>query len=92
MAALRWHTGKSADEARGMIQAQLLKTGYGDQVTWDGNQFSASIAMGYMLDISGTVGDQEVTLEKCGGMSGDMALGKLKKMFEYLFPGGEVTA
>jgi hypothetical protein len=89
MAVLRWQTGKPASEARELIQKQLEKTGYGDQVTWDGNAFTASIGMGFMLDIAGTVNDQEVILEKCGGMSGDMALGKLKKMFEYLFPGGE---
>ena len=82
MAALQWRTGKSADDAKAMIQAQLQKTGYGDQVTWEGNDFKASIAMGFMLDIAGTVADQQVTLEKCGGMSGEMALGKLKKMFE----------
>jgi hypothetical protein len=89
MAVLRWKTGKPATEARDMIQKQLEKTGYGDQVTWDGLSFTASVAMGFMLDIAGSVNDQEVLLEKCGGMSGDMALGKLKKMFEYLFPGGE---
>lgn len=89
MAVLLWRTGKPASEAQTMIQQQLEKTGYGDQVTWDGNAFTASIGMGFMLDIAGTVNDQEVVLEKCGGMSGDMALSKLKKMFEYLFPGGE---
>ncbi len=82
MAVLRWQTGKPASEARELIQKQLEKTGYGDQVTWDGNAFTASIGMGFMLDIAGTVNDQEVILEKCGGMSGDMALGKLKKRFE----------
>lgn len=92
MAELKWKTDKSAPETREMIQAQLVKTGYGDQVTWDGNNFSASVGMGFMLDIAGTVNDQEVVIDKCGGMSGGMALGKLKKMFEYLFPGGEVTS
>lgn len=92
MAVLRWRTGKPAGEAQQMIQQQLEKTGYGDQVSWAGNTFTASIAMGFMLDIAGTVNDQEVVLEKCGGMSGEMALGKLKKMFEYLFPGGEQTS
>lgn len=89
MAELTWKTGKPSAEAKELIQAQLVKTGYGDQVTWDGNAFSASVGMGYMLDISGVVNDQEVVLEKCGGMTGGMVLGKLKKMFEYLFPGGE---
>jgi hypothetical protein len=89
MAELSWKTGKPAAEAKELIQAQLVKTGYGDQVTWEGNAFSASAGMGYMLDISGVVNDQEVVLEKCGGMTGGMVLGKLKKMFEYLFPGGE---
>ncbi|HMO35589.1 MAG TPA: hypothetical protein PKA06_06065 [Gemmatales bacterium] len=89
MAVLRWKTGKPADEARELIQKQLEKTGYGDQVNWEGSDFKASVAMGFMLDVAGSVNDQEVVLEKCGGMSGDMALGKLKKMFEYLFPGGE---
>ncbi len=89
MAELTWKTGKPPAEARELIQAQLVKTGYGDQVTWEGNAFSASAGMGYMLDISGVVNDQEVVLEKCSGMTGGMVLGKLKKMFEYLFPGGE---
>ena len=90
MAEFTWKTGKSSAEAKEMILAQLVKTGYGDQVIWDGNAFSASAGMGYMLDISGVVNDQEVVLEKCGGMTGGMVLGKLKKMFEYLFPGGEM--
>lgn len=91
MPELKWKTGKPAGEARDMIQAQLVKTGYGDQVAWEGNSFTASVGMGFMLDIAGTVNDQEVVIEKCGGVSGGMALGKLKKMFEYLFPGGEAV-
>ncbi|MBL8823905.1 MAG: hypothetical protein JNJ77_15065 [Planctomycetia bacterium] len=91
MAELRWKTGKPAVEAKVMIQNQLEKTGYGDQVSWSENYFTASVGMGFMLDIAGEVKDEEVVLEKCGGVSGGMALGKLKKMFEYLFPGGEVA-
>ena len=91
MAEMTWRTGKSASEAKELIQAQLVKTGYGEQVTWDGNAFSASVGMGYMLDLSGVVNDQEVVLEKCGGMTGGMVLGKLKKMVEHLFPGGEAA-
>ena len=91
MPVLIWKTGKPAAEAKDMIHAQLVKTGYGDQVTWEGHAFSAQVGFGFMLDIAGSVNDQEVVLEKCSGMTADMALGKLKKMFEYLFPGGEVT-
>ena len=91
MAELTWKTGKPANEAKEMVQAQLKKTGYGDQVTWADNTFTASVGMGFMLDISGTVKDQEIVIEKCSGVSGGMALGKLKQMFEYLFPGGEAT-
>ncbi len=91
MAVLTWKTGKPASEAKEMIQAQLVKTGYGDQVTWEGNAFAAQVGFGFMLDIAGTVQDQEVTLDKCSGVTSEMALGKLKKMFEYLFPGGEQT-
>jgi hypothetical protein len=91
MPVLTWKTGKSAAEAKDMIHAQLEKTGYGDQVTWNGNNFTAQVGFGFMLDIAGSVKDQEVVLEKCAGMTADMALGKLKKMFEYLFPGGEIT-
>lgn len=89
MAELKWRTGKPADEVKEMLQAQLVKTGYGDQVSWNGYAFSASAGMGFMLDVAGLVNDQEIVIEKCGGMSGGMVLGKLKKMFEYLFPGGE---
>lgn len=92
MAALLWKTDKTAEEARALIQAQLQKTGYGDQVTWEDTAFSASAGMGFMLDISGFVKDRQVVIEKCGGVSGSLALGKLKKMFEYLFPGGEVVS
>ena len=91
MAELTWRTGQPADQAKQLIETQLQKTGYGDQVTWDGNRFSASAGMGYMLDISGVVNDQQIVLEKCGGMTGGMVLGKLKKMLEFLFPGGEAT-
>jgi hypothetical protein len=92
MAELRWRTNKPAAEAKEMIQKQLDKTGYGDSVNWNGDTFSASIGMGFMLDVSGTVHENEVTIDKCGGVSGGMTLGKLKKMMEYLFPGGEVSA
>lgn len=91
MAELTWRTGKPAADAKELIHAQLTKTGYGDQVNWEGNTFTASAGMGFMLDVSGVVKDQEVIIEKCGGMTGSMVLGKLKKMFEYLFPGGEVN-
>jgi len=90
MAELQWRTGKTQAEALDMMKKQLEKSGYGDSVTWDDNKFTASIGMGFMLDVAGTVTEESVTIEKCGGASGGMVMGKLKQMFEYLFPGGEV--
>ncbi|MFT3881384.1 MAG: hypothetical protein QM703_17180 [Gemmatales bacterium] len=90
MAELQWRTGKPQAEALELMKSQLAKTSYNDNVTWKDNTFTASIGMGFMLDIAGTVTDNMVTVEKCGGVSGGMALGKLKQMFEHLYPGGEV--
>ena len=88
MAVLRWKHGKSEAGAQALLQEELAKAGYANQVRWNGPDFSASVGFGAVLTLQGLVNDQEVVFEKCSGAAGPTALAKIREILEKLFPGG----
>jgi hypothetical protein len=50
MAVLVWSHGKTRDEAREIIRAELASLGYDSSVEWDGYNATASIGWGTLLD------------------------------------------
>lgn len=91
MAELRWKHGKSASEMTELVKNHLAKSGNGDNVTWKGNLFSASVGLGMALNIKGQITDDEIVIDKCGGVGGSIALGKIRETLQNKFPGGEVV-
>ena len=90
MAVLRWRHGKSASEARDLMQKELNTAGYSDRVKWSRDEFSASVGpFGAGLSIKGKITDQEAVLDKCGGIFGGQALKQIREILTRLFPGGE---
>ena len=91
MEVLRWKHGKSASEMTDLVKQHLADSGNLDQVKWNGNSFSASVGLGLALSIKGRITDDEIVIEKCGGVGGAIALGKLRETLQKSFPDGEVA-
>lgn len=91
MEALRWKHGKSASEMTDLVKQHLAESGNLDKVKWSGDSFSASVGMGIALRIKGEITDDEIVIEKCGGVGGAIALGKIRVTLQRFFPAGEVA-
>lgn len=89
--ALHWKHGRSLSEIYHLVQQYLAESGYLDKVKWNGNSFSASMGMGVALNIQGTITDDEIVIEKCGGVGGHAALSKMRESLQKSFPAGEVA-
>jgi hypothetical protein len=74
-----------------MLKEGLHDAGYADRVKWSGNEFSASVGFGMILNIAGRIMDQEAVLDECGGAAGGTALRMIREILQRLFPGGEVS-
>lgn len=90
MAVLVWRHGRSAAEAKRLMQQELSAAGYDEYVTWDGHQFSASVGFGAMLKIAGGVSDSHVVLDTCGGALAGTVLAKIREILQRRFPNGQV--
>ena len=91
MEALHWKHGKSASEMTDLVKGHLAEAGNLDKVKWSGHSFSASVGMGIALNIKGQITDDEIVIEKCGGVGGAVALGKIRATLQKAFPGGGVV-
>lgn len=89
MSDLVWKHGKTREEAKAIIQAELKQLGYDGKVTWDADSASASVGWGTILNASGRITDDTIILEKCGGAVGGIVLSKCREMLVRVFPGGE---
>jgi len=90
MAVLRWKHGKTASEARSILERKLEELGYSENVKWNMNVFSAKVGFGAALNIKGIITDAEAVLENCGGAGGGKALKTIREILAEQFPGGEV--
>lgn len=90
MPQLRWRHGRTADQARDLMQGKLRAAGYDDKVKWNGCDFSASVGFGSILNLKGRVSDQEVVLDTCSGAIGGTVQDQVRQILEKLFPGGEM--
>jgi hypothetical protein len=88
MAELVWKHGTTAAAAREAIQAELCKLGYDGKVTWKGDEATASVGWGTVLNVSGKITSEAIILDKCGGAVGGTVLGKCREMLLRLFPNG----
>ena len=91
MKALHWKHGKSFSEINSLVQQYLASSGYLDKVKWDGHSFSASVGMGVALSIKGQITEDEIIIERCGGVGGPVALSKIRETLQKAFPNGEVV-
>jgi hypothetical protein len=89
MAVLVWKHGKTRDEARSIIQAEVRRLGYDQKVMWSGDSATASVAWGAVLSASGKVTDEAIILDKCGGAVGGIVLARCRELLERIFPDGE---
>ena len=90
MAVLVWKHGTSKAEARSAIQSELRQLGYEGRVAWDGDRATARVGpFGTILNVSGTITDDLIVLEKCGGLAGGTVLKRSRELLERLYPGGE---
>ena len=89
MPILQWRHGKTAADVIRLMQQEMSKAGLADKVTWNQNNFAASVGWGTVLSIKGHVTDTEIVLEKCSGASGGAALAKIRELLLEAFPGGD---
>jgi hypothetical protein len=89
MDVLVWRHGKTREEAKAIIQAELKRLHYDGKVAWDADSASASVGWGTILSASGKVTDETIILDKCGGAAGGKVLSKCREILARVFPGGE---
>ena len=92
MAELRWRHGKSASEMSDLVKQHLAKSDQLDKVKWDGDAFSASVGLGLALSVKGRITDDEIIIDKCGGIGGAIALAKIRETLQKAFPSGEIPS
>lgn len=91
MAAINWKHGKTQDEARAIIQAELDELGYAGKVSWKGNELVASVGFGTVLDLKGRVTEDAIVLDKCGGLAGGAVLAQCTEILARRFPAAETS-
>lgn len=91
MDVLRWKHDRWLSEINPLVQQYLAESGYLDKVKWNGNSFSASVGIGVALNIRGKMTDDEIVIEKCGGVGEHAALAKNRESLQKSFPAGEVA-
>jgi hypothetical protein len=91
MALLVWNHGTTRTAARDAILEELRKHGHDGKVKWKGDKATVSVGWGAILHAEGTITDETVVLEKCGGAVSAIVLSKCREMLERAFPRGEPT-
>ena len=89
MSVLVWKHGTNLADARQRILLRLRGSGYDNKVTWKGDDFYSSIGWGTVLDIAGRIDDEAVTIDKSGGLIGDLVLKKSEVTLRDIFPRGQ---
>jgi hypothetical protein len=90
-AVLRWEHGVSKTDAVAAIRAADKDAGYDGSVKWTGEAFEArSGPFASVVHVKGVVWDEQVVIEKCGGLAGGRVLTKCRELLGGRFPGGEV--
>lgn len=90
MAVILWRHGKTAPQAKALIEDELCRLGHGRQVNWKACALTTRMPYSLVVNIEGEIGEQEIRVQ-CSGPAADAALDGLRTAFERLFPGGEVT-
>jgi hypothetical protein len=90
VAVLTWKHGRSKDDALAAIKAALTETGHEGSVTWSGTSAEARYGpFASVVHVKGVVTDDEVLIEKCGGLAGRPVLTRCRELLARLFPDGE---
>ena len=78
------HSRGNASEVRKLVQDALEELGYSDYVEWDGNSFSASVGLGFILDLKGDITEHEFIVEKSSGTIGNKVLAECTRIAKAL--------
>ena len=91
MSELTWRHGLPATDAKAMVIRELEALGHEGKANWNGNNVTASVGWGAVLDLAASVQDEIITIDRCSGLASSMVLAKCRELLAKAFPGGEVT-
>ncbi len=74
--------GKTSEEAKKKVKAFLKSEGYDEHISWNGDEFSASVGFSVVLSLKGKITETEIIIQDCSGVAGGKVLDKCKMLFE----------